>query len=350
MKLDELLHQTSEWLRGTGPNSNIIISSRVRLARNLNKLPFSHWAAKKQQEDTLKLIEPVMLSLNYFKDGIYLLMNKLNSIDRQFLLERHLVSREHIVQTDVKAVCIDKNEIISVMVNEEDHMRSQVIQSGFNLRSAWDVINNLDKEMERRLNFAFSVDWGYLTACPTNTGTGMRASVMLHLPSLVMTKQINRVLQAIAKLGLTARGLFGEGTEASGNFFQISNSVTMGRSEESILDSIERIIRQIIDYEQNARAALLKQNRAGIEDQIWRGFGILKSAHIISSKETIELLSIVRLGVDLEIIKEIDRQTVNQLFILTQPAHLQKLEGKILTQQERDVTRARLIREKLTGK
>lgn len=349
MEFNDLLKQTSEWLKGTGPNSDIVISSRVRLARNLNKVPFSHWAAKKQQEETLMLIEPALVSMDFFKEGLCLRVNNLNPIQRQFLVERHLISRDHTQQPEYKSVCIDKNETIAVMVNEEDHIRSQVIRSGFNLRAAWETINNLDIELEKRLDFAFSVEYGYLTACPTNTGTGMRSSVMLHLPCLVATKQINRVLQAITKLGLTARGLFGEGTEASGNFFQISNRVTLGRTEEEILDGIERIIRQIIDYEQNARNTLVKQNRAGLEDQVFRAFGILRSAHIISSNETIELLSSVRLGVDLSIVKEINRQTVNELFILTQPAHLQELEGKALNSNQRDVKRADLIRQKLTG-
>lgn len=349
MKLNDLLNQISEWLKSTGPNSDIIMSSRIRLARNLEKLPFSHWANKKQQEEVLSKTQDVILVSNYLKGALFLQMSELNSVDKQFLIERHLISREHALNIDHKAVVISDNEIISIMINEEDHLRIQVIQSGFNLIEAWRLISTMESELDKRLNFAFSADWGYLTACPTNTGTGMRASVMLHLPALVLTKQIGRVLQAITKLSLTARGFYGEGTEASGNFFQISNQVTLGHTEEDIIDNIERIIRQVIEQEQNARQALLAKNREMLEDRIWRAYGTLKSAYIITSNETIELLSSLRLGVDLGIIKDLDRQLINELSILTQPAHLQKIEGKKFSSAERDVKRAALIRRKLEG-
>ncbi|MCX5687650.1 MAG: ATP--guanido phosphotransferase, partial [Candidatus Omnitrophica bacterium] len=237
--------------------------------------------------------------------------------------------------------------VISIMINEEDHLRMQVMKSGFNLKEAWQIINDIDTELGNSLDFAYSVDFGYLTACPTNTGTGMRASVMLHLPSLVMTKQIGKVLQAITKLSLTARGLYGEGTEASGNFFQISNQVSLGHKEEDIIDNIDRIIKQIVDHEQSARETLLLQNKEALEDRIWRAYGTLKSAHIITSTETIDLLSLARLGVDLGVIKQADRTLINELFVVTQPAHLQKLEKKKLSPNQRDVKRAEIIREKL---
>ena len=229
-----------------------------------------------------------------------------------------------------KGLCVGQDEVISIMINEEDHLRMQVMKSGFNLKEAWQIINDIDTELGNTLDFAYSMDFGYLTACPTNTGTGMRASVMLHLPSLVMTKQIGKVLQAITKLSLTARGLYGEGTEASGNFFQISNQVSLGHKEEDIIDNIERIIKQIVDHEQSARETLLSQNKEALEDRIWRAYGTLKSAHIITSTETIDLLSLVRLGVDLGVIKQTDRTLINELFVITQPAHLQKLEKKKL--------------------
>ena len=240
-----------------------------------------------------------------------------------------------------------QDEVVSIMINEEDHLRMQVMKSGFDLKQAWEIINEIDGELGNMLDFAYSVDFGYLTACPTNTGTGMRASVMLHLPSLVMTKQIGKVLQAITKLSLTARGLYGEGTEASGNFFQISNQVSLGHREEDIIDNIERIIKQIVDHEQGARDTLFSQNREALEDRIWRAYGTLKSAHIITSNETVDLLSLVRVGVDLGIIKQLDRTLINELFVITQPAHLQKLEKKKLSPNQRDVKRAEIIREKL---
>jgi len=347
MELDNLLNQTSEWLKGKGPNSDIVISSRIRLARNLEKIPFPHWANKKQGEEVLKAIEQAAAGIDYLKKSSVFELDKLDSIDKQFLIERHLMSTEHAQKTDHKAVIIDDEEIISIMVNEEDHIRMQVMQSGLNLFEAWNMMNIIDDGFAKDLPFAFLPDCGYLTACPTNTGTGMRGSVMLHLPALVMTRQINRVLAAISKLSFTTRGLYGEGTEAIGNFFQISNQVSLGHSETDILDNINGLIRQIIEQENQARNMLMSKSRSMLEDRISRSFGILKSARIISSQETTELLSAVRLGCDVGIIKEIDRSTINELFIITQPAHLQKLEKKKLSSQERDVKRAEIIREKL---
>ena len=348
MKLNDLVKQTSEWLKGTGPNSEIVISSRVRLARNLEKIIFSNWANKKQKGQALAVIDPVVKDLDFIKDkGLILRVADIPSIDRQFLVERHLISREQVADVDSKAVAISSDEACSIMINEEDHLRLQVLQPGLNLDECWKKIGAIDGILSKKLNFAFSVKWGYLTSCPTNTGTGMRASVMLHLPALVSTKQINRVIQAIIKLGLTVRGLFGEGTEASGNFFQISNQVSLGRSEEEIIDNIKRIITQVLEYELNARQSLIKQNKSGLADQVWRSYGILKNAHIISSSETIELLSNVRLGIDLGLIKGVTSQIINELFILIQPAHLQKLEGKALDAKQRDIKRAELIRGKL---
>jgi len=223
------------------------------------------------------------------------------------------------------------------------------MQSGFNLQECWRIASRLDDSLQKRGKFAFSAELGYLTACPTNTGTGLRASVMLHLPALVMTKQIGRVLHAISKLGMTARGFYGEGTEAEGNFFQISNQITLGSAEEDIIDNLERIIRQVIGHEENARKTLMKQNREILQDKIWRSNGTLRSAHIMNSKETMALLSMVRLGVDIGLINDIDRRAVNELFILTQPAHLQKIEGRLLSSAQRDVKRANLIRRRLEG-
>jgi len=348
MKLDDLIKQTSGWLKGAGPHSEIVFSSRIRLARNLEKMIFSSWATKEQQRQTLAVIEPVVKEFEQIKqDGLMLKMVDVANVDKQLLVERHLISRELVSKNEGRGVAISSDETLSIMLNEEDHLRIQVLLPGFSLDDCWKRIEGIDSSLEKKLNFAFSVKWGYLTACPTNTGTGMRASVMLHLPALVITKQINRVIQAIVKLGLTVRGLFGEGTEATGNFFQISNQVSLGRSEEEIIDNIKRIINQVLEYEQNARKVLLTKDKSSLEDQVWRSYGILKNAHIISSSEAIELLSNVRLGFDLGLIKGLSRETINELFILTQPAHLQKLEKKALTPHQRDVKRAELVRERI---
>jgi len=347
MNLNDLINHTSEWLRSTGPNSDVVISSRIRLARNLDKVVFSHRATKKQAESTLNIIEQAISTVGYLKKSMIFHLNELDSVDRQFLVERHLMSLEFAKSSNSKAVVVDEQEIVVIMINEEDHLRIQVMQSGFNLFEAFNIINQIDDALSKELPFAFSPELGYLTACPTNTGTGMRGSSMLHLPALVMSGQINRVLQAVAKLSFATRGLYGEGTQASGNFFQISNQVSLGHSEEEILQNLIGLIRQLIEQEQQARQVLLTRNRSLLEDRIYRSEGILKSAHIISSQETIELLSMLRLGVDLNLIKNIDRSTVNELFILTQPAHLQKIENKKLSAQERDLKRAELVRKKL---
>jgi len=347
MKLDDLLNHTSEWLKGSGPNSDIVISSRIRLARNLEKTPFPHWANKKQSEHSLAMIKEAALKVDYLKKTTVFNMQELDTIDKQFLVERHLVSLEHIQKKDNNAVIIDDEEIVSIMVNEEDHMRIQVMQSGFNIFEAWHIINLLDDGLAKELTIAFLSDLGYLTACPTNTGTGMRASVMLHIPALVMTRQINRVLAAISKLSFTTRGMYGEGTQATGNLFQVSNQVSLGHTEAEIIDNINGLIRQIIEQENQARNALLSHSKAMLEDRINRSFGILKNARIISSHETIELLSMVRLGSDLGIINELNNRHINELFIIVQPAHLQKTEKNKLSSEERDIKRAEIIREKL---
>ncbi len=347
MKLNDLLNHTSEWLKGTGPNSDIVISSRIRLARNLDKASFPHWADSKQSQATSDQIQQAIAKVDYLKTTAVFKLSEMDSLDKQFLIERHLMSYEHAQKSDSKAVAIDEEEVVSVMINEEDHIRMQVMQSGFNLFEAWSIINRIDDALSKELKFAFSQEWGYLTACPTNVGTGMRGSVMLHLPALVMTRQIDKVLAAISKLSFTTRGLYGEGTKASGNFFQISNQGSLGHGEDEIISNINSLIRQIIAQENQARETMLLRNKALIEDRVYRSFGILKNAHIISSQETAELLSIMRLGLDLGMIKEIDRRSINELFIVTQPAHLQKLEGKRLSSQERDVKRADIIRSRL---
>ena len=348
-ELDDLVQQTSEWLRGVGPVSDIVMSSRIRLARNVEKQPFATRATKISQADVLKIVKEGVAHSTALKRPLTFEMDELDEVDRQFLVERHLVSREHIVHADHKAVTIGQGEIISIMINEEDHLRIQVMQSGLNLQDAWKIIDTLDDELSETIPYAYSSDWGYLTCCPTNTGTGLRASVMVHLPSLVITKQINKVLHTITKLGLTARGLYGEGTEASGNFFQISNQVALGRSEDEIIENIERILKEVIHQEQTARESLMSNNRIQLEDRIWRAFGLLRHAQTMSSTEALDLLSAVRLGVDLGVMNGLTRTTVNELFIFSQPAHLQKREGKTLTAKERDTKRAELIRSRLGG-
>ncbi len=349
MKVNDFISQPGEWLRGTGPNSNIVMSSRIRLARNIDAVAFPNRATKKTSNEILSTVRGAMDQVDYFKNFSYFRINELENLDRQFLIERHLMSREHASQGEGKALIVSKEEILSVMINEEDHLRIQVMQSGLNLFECWNIISMIDDKLSTKLHFAFLPEWGYLTSCPTNTGTGLRGSVMLHLPALVMTKQINKVLAAVAKLSFTSRGFYGEGTQASGNFFQISNQISLGHSESDIIQNLNGLIRQVIEQEEQARQALYMQNRPVLEDKICRSFGILRSAHIISSQETAELLSMVRLGIDMGILSDLQKKNINELFIMIQPAHLQKLEGKKLSSQERDIKRAKLIRERLKG-
>jgi len=350
MTLNDLLHHTSEWLKGTGPNSDIVISSRIRLARNFDKIPFPNWASSQQSEMVFQQVAKAIENVDYLKKAILIKLADLDQVDKNFLIERHLMSHEHAQRPNHKGLVLEPEEIVAIMVNEEDHLRIQVMQSGLNLFEAWNIISRIDDQLSEEIAFAYSSEWGYLTACPTNTGTGMRGSVMLHLPALVMTRQISRVLQAIAKLSFTTRGLYGEGTQAAGNFFQISNQISLGHSEEMVIENINGLIRQIIDQEIQSRNNLITHNRSFLEDKIWRSYGILENARIINSEETIELLSILRLGIDLGIIQNIDRRTINELFILIQPAHLQKIVGTKLTTEERDFKRAQIIRERLKRK
>ncbi|MCX5678358.1 MAG: protein arginine kinase [Candidatus Omnitrophica bacterium] len=345
--INDLLRQDSEWLKGTGPNSDIVMSSRTRLARNIEKAPFSNHANPKQLEDVLNQVKDAALSVNFLKNATFFRLKDLSEVDRLFLVERHLMSPEHARDAEYKGLIVDPKEIVSIMINEEDHLRIQILQSGLNLMECWRITDELDTELSKRLPYAYSPKWGYLTACPTNSGTGLRGSVMLHLPALVFAGQINKILQAIGKLGLNIRGFYGEGTEATGNIFQVSNQASMGMTEEDLIDSINKIINQTVYREEMTRKSLILKSKDALTDRVSRAYGTLKSAHIISSNETITLLSAIRLGIDLGVVKNLDRRMINELFILTQPAHLQKLEGKALNASERDIKRADLIREKI---
>ncbi len=276
-------------------------------------------------------------------------MRELTPLDRQFLVERHLISNDLADNGKLRGLLVLPDESISAMVNEEDHLRLQALASGFQLRSAWESVNAIDDELAQDLDYAFSDELGYLTACPTNVGTGMRASVLIHLPSLVLTKQIGRVLQGITQVGLAVRGFYGEGSQIMGNFFQISNQTTLGQNERETIDSLERVTKQIIDSEQRARDELLKDARVQIEDKIWRAYGTLRHSRVISSQEVVNLSSAVRFGVALRIEGLASVQTLNELLVRSQPAHLQVKAGRELEQRERNILRAEYIRGLLDG-
>ena len=349
MNLDELIGQSGEWLRGAGPESDIVISSRVRLARNLAHFPFLTCADESQRAQVHDAIRGGLDKVGLGRNGhVYVnLAEETDEMTSRFLLERHLISRELASGSGGRGVLFNRSEMLAVMVNEEDHLRIQAIRAGFQVHEAYQDIQWIDDKLDRDLEFAYSEKFGYLTACPTNVGTGMRASVMLHLPALVFTKQIEKVFASVTKINLAVRGFYGEGTQASGDFYQISNQVTLGISEDRILELLSRVVPKIVTYEREVRDHLLGKERLRLEDKIWRAFGLLRAARSISSDETMDLLSAVRLGVNLGLLEEVDISTVNELFILTQPAHLQRLERRDLSAHERDVTRAEFIRKHL---
>jgi protein arginine kinase len=347
MNLDSLSHTGGEWLRGSGPEADIVISSRIRLARNLAAFPFTNRASPFQKAEIEALLRDRIAKLEHDPKLGYLNLPTLSHLDRQLLVERQLISREMATAEGPRGVALVPQETVSVMVNEEDHLRLQVMRSGFALDEAWQEIDRLDDLVEQRVTYAFSEEFGYLTACPTNVGTGMRASVMLHLPALEHTKQIDKVFRALQKINLAVRGLYGEGSRASGHFYQISNQVTLGKSESDVLTEIHSVIPQIVNYERQARVSWLRDNRQGLQDKVSRAYGTLCSATMMTSEETMELLSYVRLGVNLHLIEDLTILTVNELFIHTQPAHLQKLVGTPLDGEERNTARARYLRTKL---
>jgi protein arginine kinase len=347
MNLDSLTHTSGEWLRGIGPESDIVISSRIRLARNLAAFPFTNRASAHQKAEIEASLRERINKMDLDPRLSYVNVPGLSALDRQFLVERQLISRELAAAEGPRGVALVPQETVSLMVNEEDHLRLQVMRSGFALDEAWQDIDKVDDLLEQRVTYAFSEEFGYLTACPTNVGTGMRASVMLHLPALVLTKQIEKVFRALQKINLAVRGLYGEGSRASGDFYQISNQVTLGKSEATILSEIREVIPQIITYERQARATLVRETRQMLQDKVSRALGTMRSATMMTSEETMDLLSSVRLGINLGLLAELTMPTVNELFIHTQPAHLQKLMGQPLDGEERNAARARYLRTRL---
>ncbi len=348
MNLDSLLPNLGEWLRGSGPESDVVVSTRIRLARNLADFPFTNRATHSQKAEIVQRARDAIGKANLPAPLDYLDVPTMPALDRQFLVERQLISRELAAVLDgPRGVAFDGKESVSVMVNEEDHLRLQVLRSGFALEEAWSDIDKLDDALEARLSYSFHAQFGYLTACPTNVGTGLRASVMLHLPALGLTKQIEKVFRALQKINLAVRGLHGEGSRAFGDLYQISNQVTLGKPESKILGEIREVIQTILQYERQARSALMKERRQGEQDRVARALGTLSSATMITAEETMELLSVVRLGIHLRLIEDVPATIVNQLFIQTQAAHLQKLVGHSLDGEERNAARAKYLKTRL---
>ncbi|HPN30064.1 MAG TPA: protein arginine kinase [bacterium] len=338
-----------EWLNSSGPFSDIVLSCRIRLARNIDKIRFPEYMDDIESADVKNNLKNAIKFCPSFKSPEFYEMNQLTPAERLILLERHLISKQ-LASKKEGMLILQSDEKLSVMINEEDHLRIQSIDSGLRLFENWETINEFDKQLETQIKFAFSNEFGYLTACPTNAGTGMRCSILVHLPGIIMINQLKKINSAIEKLGLTIRGYYGEGTESIGNFFQISNQITIGKTEEKIIEKIDNIAKQIVEHEKNARKILLQESRMRLEDQIFRSYGILKNARIIATNETMALLSMIRLGVDLEILNNISIKTLNDILIYLQPGHLQKIYANDANldknPEKRDIIRAQMIREK----
>jgi protein arginine kinase len=346
--LDEVARQAGEWLRGVGPLHEIVISSRIRLARNLQGFLFLPRAGEEMRTEIIDAVVGATRHAALLRDLIHVDVARLDELDRLLLVERHLISRQHAEGTGARRVAFQRNESAAIMINEEDHLRIQVMRSGLQINEAWEQINAIDDALEESLSYEFHPQYGYLTACPTNVGTGIRVSVMLHLPALRLTNELEKVGQAARDMKLAVRGLHGEGTEALGDFFQVSNQITLGRTEPEIIDDFSRVvIPKIVDYERAARDALLKNRLQALDDKIWRAVGLLKSARLMSSTEAMQYLSHVRRGLHVGRVSSVDLRTLNELFLQIQPAHLQKLHGERLTGEQRSVERAAFIRARL---
>ena len=339
------------WLDASGENADIVLSTRIRLARNLEGFAFTSRARDGERLRVLSQVREALQGVESLSNHVVYRLDELAPTDRALLHERHLVSKElagldpqHPVRTGA-AVFLSGD--VGVMVNEEDHLRIQALQSGFELSEAYAAAERLDREIGRQVPFAFHNEFGYLTACPTNTGTGMRASVLIHLPGLVLTKEIGKVLAGLQQMGLTYRGLYGEGSEVVGNFFQISNQTTLGRSEDELLDHLMRVVRHVIEREEEARRVLLRDAGYIIEDKLWRAYGTLRYARSLTFDEAMNYLSGVRLAVGLKLMSGLSVYTLNKLLIFSQSAHLAQAEGRTLTESDANLARARYVRQAL---
>ncbi|MGD1030548.1 MAG: protein arginine kinase [Opitutaceae bacterium] len=344
MTISSLLSSASELTDSAGSKTAIVLMTRVRLARNLAGQPFPGWAKPAKRTEIMEQCRDAVAALAPFKRGLSLTVGELTDLEKQILVERHLISRELSSATQGSGVVISKDQSFSVMVNEEDHLRIQVLRAGFQLKKAWNAIDDLDTALEEKLDFAFSPTLGYLTACPTNIGTGLRGSAMMHLPGLVIAGQMEKIVRSVNQLGMVVRGLFGEGSDASGSIFQISNQMTLGESEEAIIKSLTNVLQSITEHELNAREKLLEADAGKVFDKIGRAYGILQNSHLLSSGEAMNLLSLIRLGVDLGVFPDSCRAIIDRLVIEAQPGHLQYAQKGEIGAGQRDFIRAARLR------
>lgn len=345
MIITPILEAKSELTHGTVPPGPVVLSSRIRLARNLQSFAFPGRASEAVRRKVLSICGDATASLKQMQNATVLNLQQLDDLEKRVLVERHLISRE-LSQLGVGAgVIISKDQSCSIMINEEDHLRIQVVRSGFHIKRIWRTINAIDTALENHIDYAFSDTLGFLTACPTNLGTGLRASVMLHLPGLVIANHMEKVVRALNQMGLTVRGLFGEGSDATGSIFQISNQQTLGESEDAILKRLLNVLGRVIEQEENARYMLLESEKEKIFDRIGRCYGILRHAHVLNSAEAMNSLSLIRLAIDLGLLPEEHRILVDRLFIQSQPGHVQLLVREPIDSDRRDTARAAFIRE-----
>jgi protein arginine kinase len=345
---EELAKKITPWLGGDGPQAAIVLSTRVRLARNLSGLIFPPRAGVEDKQKVLVLVKTALGKCSV-KSGHLVSSTEIEGLDRDFLVERHLISPDFMREKDGQGVFISSDESISIMVNEEDHLRIQALKSGFQLKECYQAVSRLERELSQYLKFEHDQQFGYLTSCPTNVGTGLRGSILIHLPGLVLTRRIDEFIGRVSKAGFAVRGFYGEGSDVAGNLFQISNQNTLGRSEENILGDLEGVALKTIEDEEVARNAIFKDAREEIEDKIWRSYGILRHARLLSSTEVMNLLSALRLGVGRQVLEDLSLPIINEVLFLCQPAHLQKYFNKQMNSQERDVSRAELVRSKLSS-
>jgi len=344
MKIAPLFESQAEQSDAAAGKCAIVLTTRVRLARNLANHPFPGWAKEAQRSAMLAEGVAAIASLPAMKKGLSFTIDELSDLEKQILVERHLISRELSSAKRGAGVVISRDQGTAVMINEEDFLRIQVVRAGFQLKKVWNVVNALDTEVEEKLNYAFSPTLGYLTACPTNVGTGMRASAMMHLPALVISNQMEKVVRAVNQLGMAVRGLFGEGSDASGSIFQISNQTTLGETEDEIIKRLSSVLNTIIEHERNARSKLLETDANKLFDKIGRAFGILQNGRMLTSAEVMNLLSLIRLGIDLGVFAEARRTVIDRLFMEAQPGHIQYAARGAAETAQRDLFRAQLLR------
>lgn len=350
MSLERFLNQAvSSWMSAEGPDSDIVLSSRIRLARNIEQYRFPFAFSNEEAVQVIQMIKSRMQEQRFMRAGEMdlLIMEHLQPLQKRVLVEKHLISPNLAEGSNHGACLLSENEDVSIMINEEDHIRIQVLFPGFQIKEALEMANEIDDWIEDYVDYAYDEEVGYLTSCPTNVGTGLRASVMMHLPGLVLTHQMNRIIPAINQLGLVVRGIYGEGSEALGNIFQVSNQITLGKSEIEIIEDLMSVVSQIIAQERNSREALRKTSSIQLENRVWRSFGVLAHSRIIESKEAADCLSDVRLGIDMGYIDNVSRNILTELMIVTQPGFLQQYSGGPLRPEERDIRRAALIRERI---